>query len=201
MRQPDKARAALARAEQETEDFDRSIWLAKAADYAVNDRAVLVGGTAVNLHTRLHNPTDVDMCAYLDRTDRQALQEIGFDNTQGGHFRYVFGDGRVMLLEFPGTRVDGGVMQVALDDDEPLLVIDWESLVVDRIEQATDGTQITFDEAVRYCYAVAGEVDWSRVETEIARRDHPNPLLKLAQTYERVLDEVRIRGDQAAIDR
>lgn len=84
-------------------------------------------------------------------------------------------------------------MEVALDDVEPLTVIDRESLVVDRIEQATDGTQVTFDEAVRYCYAVAGEVDWLRVEAEIAKRDQASPHLELAQTSERVLTEVRIR--------
>lgn len=198
MRRPDKARTALVRAEQETDDIERSVWFAKAADHAISDRAVLVGGTAVNLHTRLYHPTDVDMCAYLEKADRQALEELGFENTQGDHFRYTFEDGRIMLLEFPSRRVDGGVMQIALDDDEPLTVIDRESLVVDRIEQATDGTQVTFDEAVRYCYAVAGEVDWSRVEEEITKRDQASPLLKLARTYERVLHEVRARRESAS---
>lgn len=198
MRRPDKARAALVRAEQATDDIDRSVWFAKAADYAISDRAVLVGGTAVNLHTRLYRPTDIDMCAHLEKADRQALEELGFENTQSDHFRYTFEDGRIMLLQFPSTRVDGAVMQVALDDDEPLIVIDRESLAVDRIEQATDGTQVTFDEAVRYCYAVAGEVDWYRVEAEITKRDQASPLLKLARTYERVLAEVRTRRESAS---
>lgn len=198
MRRPDKARTALVRAEQATDDIDRSVWLAKAADYAISDRAVLVGGTAVNLHTRLYNPTDVDMCAYLDKADRQALVELGFENTQGDHFRYTFEDGLVMLLEFPSRRVDGEVMLVALDDGEPLTVIDRESLVVDRIEQATDRTKVTFDEAVRLCYAVAGEVDWSRVESEITKRDHANPLLKLVQTYGRIINEIQTRREEAS---
>lgn len=100
-----------------------------------------------------------------------------------------------MLLEFPDTRVAGGVMQVALDDDEPLLVIDRESLVVDRVEQATDRTQVTLDEAVRYCFAVADQVDWPQVETEIHRRAQANPLLELVETYEQVLGEVKSRPE------
>lgn len=200
MRRPDLARTALDRAEQASDDIDRSLWLAKAADHAISDRAVLVGGTAVNLHTGMYNPTDVDLCAYLDETDRQELTRLGFENLQGDHFRYTFPDGQVMLLEFPETRVDGGVMQIALDDGEPLLVIDRESLVVDRVEQATDGTQVTFDEAVRYCFAVADQVDWPQVETEIHRRDQANPLIKLVATYKRVLREVRSRAEKASTE-
>ncbi len=60
----------------------RSLWLAKAADYAIKGRAVLVGGTAVNLHTGSYRPTDIDMCALLDASDRQALVELGFTNSQ-----------------------------------------------------------------------------------------------------------------------
>lgn len=200
MRRPDLAKAALERAEQASGDIDRSIWLAKASDYAISDRAVLVGGTAVDLHTAMYNPTDVDLCAYLDKADRQGLTQLGFENIQDDHFRYTFPDGRVVLLEFHDTRVDGGVMQVALDDGEPLLVIDRESLVVDRVEQATDHSQVTFDEAVRYCFAVTDQVDWPLVEAEIHRRDRMNPLIKLVQTYERVLDEVKSPADEASTD-
>lgn len=200
MRSADLAEVALDRAEQASDEIDRSLWLAKAADHAIRDRAVLVGGTAVNLHTGMYVPTDVDLCAYLDATDRQALTRLGFENLQGDHFRYTFIDGQVMLLEFPDARVDGGVMQVVLDDDEPLLVIDQESLVVDRVEQATDGTQVTMEEAVRYCFAVADQVDWPRVEGEIRRRDQANPLIKLLATYERILAEVRSRAEQALTD-
>lgn len=195
MRRPELARTALDRAEQASDEIDRSLWLAKAADHAISDRAVLVGGTAVNLHTGMYNPTDVDLCAYLDEADRHALTQLGFENIQGDHFRYSFGGGQVMLLEFPDARVDGGVMQVALDDDEALLVIDRESLVVDRVEQATDRTQVTFDEAVRYCFAVADQVDWPQVETEIHRRDQANPLLKLVETYQQILREVESRAE------
>lgn len=198
MRRPELARTALDRAEESSDEIDRSIWFAKAADYAISDRAVLVGGTAVNLHTGIYSPTDVDMCGYLDTQDREALTALGFQNTQGDHFRYTFKDKQVMLLEFPGARVDGGVMQVELDHGEPLLVIDRESLVVDRVQQATDGTKVTFDEAVRYCYAVADQVDWSQVEADIHKRDHASPLLELAQTYERVLKRVQIRRDEAS---
>ncbi len=187
------ARAALDRAEQSGDDIERSIWLAKAADYAIDDRAVLVGGTAVNLHTGMYYPTDVEMCAYLDQEDREALVALGFESIHGDHFRYLFADTSVILLEFPSTRVDGGVMQISLDDHEALLVIDRESLVVDRVEQATDGTEVAFEEAIRYCYTVIDRADWSRIEGEIHERDRLSPGMQLAQTYARVLGEVRSR--------
>ncbi len=194
MRQLEKARSALDAAQSEHENaILRSLWLAKAADYGIKGRAVLVGGVAVNLHTGSYRPTDVDMCAFLDATDRQALVELGFINSQGDHFEYQFEDGELWLLEFPDSQVDGDTELIDLSSEDQLTVIRKESLVVDRLLQATDGSRITFEEAVRLCVVVYASANWPWVESEIDRRDSLEPGLHLPATLARVMEEVRTR--------
>lgn len=192
MRDVIKAREALKKAAQAATDIERTVWLAKAADHAVADRAVLVGGAAVNIFTGLYRPTDVDLCAYLDDGDRRTLAEIGFTHSHGDHFAYQMPDGERWLLEFPDTRVDGTVMQVRLATDEELTVISLESLVVDRIDQATDRTETTFEEAVRLCVAVLDTADWSEVERQMSQRHEIEPYTGIIATYERVMERVRL---------
>ena len=177
----------------------RSLWLAKAADYAIKGRAVLVGGAAVNLHTGSYRPTDVDMCALLDASDRRSLVELGFTNSQGDHFEYQFEDGELWLLEFPDSQVDGDTELIDLSSEDQLTVIRRESLVVDRLLQATDGSAVTFEEAVRLCVVVYTSTNWTWVGDEMGRRDSLDPGLRLAATFARVMEQVRVhleRGDQ-----
>ncbi len=192
MRQTDRARSALERAQSIAgNSILRSLWLAKAADYGIKGQAVVVGGTAVNLHTGSYRPTDIDMCARLDESDRQALVALGFTKSQGDHFEYRFADRELWLLEFPDSQVDGDIELVALSPEDHLAVIRRESLIVDRLLQATDGTDVTFQEAVRLCAVTHSTADWSWVENEIGRRDLIEPGLQLAATYARVIGEVR----------
>lgn len=187
MRDVEAARRALDRAEEATDEIDRSVWLAKAADHAISRGAVLVGGAAVNLHTAVYKPTDVDLCAYLDEEDRTELDRLGFKRLQGDHFLYTFRDGEKWPVEFPDSVVDGDVMHVSLDTDEVLVVISTESLVLDRIRQATDRTDVTLDEAVRLCRAVKDTADWSWIEAKVNEESRRAPLLRLRETYEEVL--------------
>lgn len=187
----DKALAALDRAQAEPNGVRRSLWLAKTADYAIKDRAVLVGGAAVNLHTGSYRPTDIDMCAYLDESDRRALVQLGFSHAQDDHFSFEFADGEVWLLEFPATRVDGDVSSVSLSAHDKLDLIRLESLVVDRFLQATDGTGVTFDEALRLVVAVYDDVDWEWIDGEVQRRSELEPGLGLNDTYLRVTGQAR----------
>ncbi len=192
MRNVEAALRALDRAEQASDEIDRSVWLAKAADHAISRDAVLVGGAAVNLHTAVYKPTDVDLCAYLDEEDRAALGRLGFKHLQGDHFLYTFDDGEKWPVEFPDSVVDGEVMKVSLDADDVLLVISTESLVLDRIRQATDRTGVTFDEAVRLCRAVSENADWTLIESTVDEEDRRAPLLGLRATYERVMARARV---------
>lgn len=184
MRNGARALAALSRAESESEELERSLWLAKAADHAIQGRAVLVGGAAVNMHTQSYRPTDVDMCAYLDEADRVSLEAVGFERQQGDHFSYAFDDGEQWLLEFPSSQVDGDVSIVSLDDGEDLEVISLESLIVDRVLQATDRTRVTTDEALRLMVSVFDRADWARVEDEVRERDRLAPKLRVQMTFE-----------------
>ena len=187
MRNLEAARRALDRAEQANNEVDRTVWLAKAADHAISRDAVLVGGAAVNLHTAVYKPTDVDLCAYLDEEDRTQLDRLGFKHLQGDHFLYTFRDGEKWPVEFPDSVVDGEVMHVSLDANEVLVVISTESLVLDRIRQATDSTQVTFDEAVRLCRAVKETANWVLIEDKVDEEDRRAPLLRLRETFERVV--------------
>lgn len=191
MRDIAAAKRALERAERATEDVDRSVWLAKAADHAISRVAVLVGGAAVNLHTAVYKPTDVDLCAYLDEDDRTELDRLGFKHLHGDHFLYTFTDGEKWPVEFPDSVVDGDVMHVSLDADEVLVVISTESLVLDRVRQATDRAGVTFDEAVRLCRAVEETADWSLIESKVNEEDRQAPLLRLRETYDKVLAKAR----------
>jgi hypothetical protein len=188
VRDLEAAKRALDRAEQATDDIDRSVWLAKAADHAISRDAVLVGGAAVNLHTAVYKPTDIDLCAYLDTEDRTELDRLGFKHLQGDHFLYTFEDGEKWPVEFPDSVVDGDVMHVYLDDEEVLTVISTESLVLDRLRQATDRTDVTFNEAVRLCRAVRDTADWALIEAKVNEEDRQAPLLQLRETYKKVTD-------------
>jgi hypothetical protein len=187
VRDVEAARRALDRAEEATDEIDRSVWLAKAADHAISRGAVLVGGAAVNLHTAVYKPTDVDLCAYLDEEDRTELDRLGFKRLQGDHFLYTFRDGEKWPVEFPDSVVDGDVMHVSLDADEILVVISTESLVLDRIRQATDRTGVNLDEAVRLCRAVKDSADWVLIEGKVNEESRRAPFLRLRETYEEVL--------------
>lgn len=100
------------------------------------------------------------------------------------------------MLEFPDSQIDGSVSVIELGDSETLYVISLESLIVDRVLQATDGAAGTFDEAVRLCVAVFRRADWPTVQREVEKRDSAETLLKLRQTYVRVLDRTRaLLGD------
>lgn len=191
MRDRIRSSRALERANSARDEIERSLWLAKAADHGIDANAVLVGGAAVNLYTGSYRPTDVDMCAHLGPVDRESLVEVGFNHDRGDHFSYTFSDGERWLIEFPDTRVDGDVMTVRLDDEERLDVISLESLVVDRVLQATDGTTVTFDEALRLVVASFEDADWSQIETEVAERARLAPMLRLESVYERIVAEAR----------
>lgn len=191
MKTADRAEKALRRAAAELDVIRRSIWLARAADLAIKANAVLVGGSAVNLHTGSYRPTDIDMCAYLDCADRESLADRGFRHLEGNHFEYTFPDGERWLLEFPDRQVDGSVSVIELGGSETLNVISLESLIIDRVLQATDGTVGTFDEAVRLCVAAFRRADWPEVQREIEKRDSAETLLELRQTHTRVLERTR----------
>lgn len=115
-----------------------------------------------------------------------SLAGLGFKHLQGDHFFYTFRDGEKWPVEFPGSVVDGDVMHISLDSAEVLTVISTESLVLDQVRQATDGTGVTLDEAVRLCRAVKESADWALIESRVDTEDRQAPFLRLQETYWRV---------------
>ena len=187
----ERALQALRNAEAADGRLLRSLWLAMAADHATRNLAVLVGGAAVNLYTGSYRPTDIGMTARLDEEDRSRFVDLGFEHTHGDHFVFVFDDGEVWPIEFPDSQVDGEVDVIRLTDDDLLTVIRLESLIVDRLLQATDGTGVTFEEAVRLCVAIYEKADWAWVAGEIDRRHGLEPGLGLSRVHRRVISRTR----------
>jgi len=160
----------LNRANTEPDPVLRRLWLVSGIDAIVERPVFLVGGAAVDLHTGGYQPTDVDIVGVVTADDRMALVDAGFIKTGGRHLRWDYPDGTSELVEFPESTLDGNYERIEISTDVVINVIDVESLVVDRITQATDGTGVTFDEALRLIVAAAERVDWSIVAAALRRR-------------------------------
>lgn len=160
-------RPELIGADAESDRSLRRLWLVAAIGAIVSRPVFLVGGAAVDLHTGRYQPTDVDIVGVVTAEDRSALMDAGFVETGGRHLRWDYPDGTSEFVEFPGSTLDGSFEQIQLSDTVTMNVITVESLMVDRIVQATDGTDVTFDEALRLIVATADRVDWSDVVAAI----------------------------------
>jgi hypothetical protein len=154
-------------ADSESDPSLRRLWLVAAIDAIVPRPMFLVGGAAVDLHTGRYEPTDVDIVGVVTTEDVSALVDAGFVDESGRHLRWNYPDGTSEFVEFPGSTLKGSFERIRLSDTVTVNVISVESLVVDRITQATDGTTVTFDEAVRLIVATADRVDWVAVVAEI----------------------------------
>jgi len=162
----------LGAAAAESDTTRRRLWLVAAIQSIVERPVFLVGGAAVDLYTGSYRPTDVDIVGHITPDDRGALINAGFIETGTRHLRWDFPDGSCELVEFPEPTLDGEFIQVELPGGALVNVISLESLVVDRIHQATDGTATTFQDAVRLVVAAADQVDWPAVSSTIrSRRD------------------------------
>jgi hypothetical protein len=167
-------RAELIHADGESDSMVRRLWLVAAIDEIVRRPVFLVGGAAVDLHTGSYRPTDIDIVGVVSAADRAALVEAGFTESGGRHLRWDYTGGDFDLVEFPESTLDGTFERIALSDTVAVSVIAAESLVIDRINQATDGSQVTFEDAQRLIVAVADRVDWAVIEHDLrARPDAP----------------------------
>ena len=147
---------------------------------------MLVGGVAVDLHTGVYTPTDIDLVGAVSKDDKQRLVDAGFEADGSRHIRWTFSDGTSELVEFPDDVLDGTLVGVTLNDDVVVNVISLESLVIDHLEQATDQTVVTYEEAVRLVAATTESVDWPVVSNRIRERPLRAPIESLAR---RVLEE------------
>ncbi|NOX23616.1 MAG: hypothetical protein GXP36_11085 [Actinobacteria bacterium] len=179
----DRGRAELAAANRESNKTVRRLWLVAAIQAIVARPVFLVGGAAVDLHTGSYRPTDVDIVGVVTTEEMADLLLAGFTDLAGRHLRWDYSDGSMELIEFPDTVLDGHFEQVRLGDDVVVNVISVESLVVDRIHQATDGSLVTYEEAVRLVAAVAHRVDWEAVAADLEGRPEAVYLRSMEWAY------------------
>ncbi len=157
-------------AKAEPDTTERYLLLIAAIDAVLEPDVVLVGGSAVNVHTGTYNPTDIDLVTAVGTAEREELVSWGFTWAGVGHrhLSYEFPDGEIALVEFPSSTLDGmrppewmevtpdvGVWLIALDD-----------LMMDRLQQVTDGSLVTFEAVVSLARAMADSIDWGSLEEE-----------------------------------
>jgi hypothetical protein len=175
----------LNRADAEPDALIRRLWLVAGIEEIVGRPVTLVGGAAVDWHTGVYLPTDVDIVGSVDDAAKTALTEAGFVRN-GRHFRWMYPDATFDDIEFPESILDGDFELINLSDEVSVAVITLGSLIVDRVHQATDGSAVTFDEAVRLVVATAEEADWANVALALTSRPDAD-FLGLSQTARRVL--------------
>lgn len=160
-----KASELLALARRKRSHSTERVLLAAAAfDTAVRAPLVLVGGAAQMIHSGYERQTDIDMVGPIDARDRAALDRLGFTR-DGRHWVSGTGDEEI-AVEVPAERLYGE------DTPEPVEVegvvvriISVNDLMMDRLIQATDGTSVTWDEALALAVAARDRVDWTAIES------------------------------------
>ena len=154
---------ALARCKR-SNSTERVLLAAAAFDTAVRAPLVLVGGAAQMIHSGYERHTDIDMVGPIDAGDSAALDRLGFTR-DGRHWVIGSGDEEI-AIEVPAERLYG--------EDTPELVevqgvvvriISVNDLMMDRLIQATDGTPVTWDEALALAAAARDRVDWTAIKS------------------------------------
>ena len=143
---------------------DRILLAAAAFDAVVRAPLVLVGGAAQMIHTGVERPTDIDMVGPLDSGDRAALAGEGFVR-DGRHWLWGSGDHEI-AIEVPGSILFGedppDLVSVA---GRVVRVISLNDLMMDRLIQATDGSAVTWEEALSLAVVARDRIDWTLIET------------------------------------
>lgn len=191
-----KARAASA----ESGSIERTLWITALVSEVLDRRVVLIGGAAHNLYTGEYRPTDIDLAATgVGRSEFETLAGQGFIDRGIGHRHielHLRDSEPPELVEFPTDLTDiDSTDTVRLAEGVAVEVISLSDLVVDRLIQATDGTPVTFDDAVALLVATSSEVDWTTVMRLVEQRSDEPFLNELEEVFEsiRLVAESAIR--------
>ncbi len=179
--------------------IERTLWIAALVGAVLNRRVVLIGGAAHNLYTGEYRPTDIDLAASgVGRKEFELLGSAGFVDRGVGHrhLELQLADSEAAeLIEFPTDPSDiEATDTITLTDDVSVEVISLADLIVDRLIQATDGTSVTYEDAVALAVATYGEVDWAtvaRLVDERAARPMLNDLPSVLQRVRSAAEEAR----------
>lgn len=142
--------------------IERKLLVAAAFAAIALDDAVVVGGTAVELHTGSYRPTDIDLVGPRRAGSDPALRALGL-RQEGRHWVASFHDGEALAVEVPDDRLGAFATgpNFVIDLEPGLIeVIGLDDLMMDRLLQATGGEPVTRDEAVRLAVAAYERVDW-----------------------------------------
>ena len=151
---------------------ERALLITAAIEAILGTPAVLVGGAAANTYTGEYRPTDIDIVAAVGRAERARLAEHGFEDPGIGHrhLKLDLGDAYPVLVEFPGGALIGEeVEMVEVMTGVQARIISLTDLVADRLRQATDGTSVTYEEALALAIAAFETIDWKAVEDRVER--------------------------------
>lgn len=166
---------------------ERILLAAAAFDTAVRGPLVLVGGAAQMIHTGRRRMTDIDMVGPVDSRDRESLSQFGFVR-DGRH--WVCGAGADELaIEVPSETLFGEDPPELVEVEGVVVrVISINDLMMDRLVQATDGTPVTWEEALALAIAAQDRIDWSLVESR-CRTAHEEDffLRKLPMVLDRII--------------
>lgn len=191
-----KAQAASAK----SGSIERTLWITALVSEVLDRRVVLIGGAAHNLYTGEYRPTDIDLAATgVGRSEFETLAKHGFIDRGIGHRHielHLRDSEPPELVEFPTDLTDiDSTDTVRLAEGVAVEVISLSDLVVDRLVQATDGTPVTFDDAVALLVATSSEVDWTTVMRLVEQRSDEPFLNELQEVFEsiRLVAESAIR--------
>ena len=173
----------------------RALLVTAAVSAAVGTEYVLVGGAAVNVHTGVYHPTDIDLVGPLGPAVDRALSGIGF--TRRGRYLVLAAAGEDIVLDFP----DDALFDLAADPPDEVevapgavaAVLSAGDLMMDRVLQATDGTAATFEEALRLAVGAYSSIDWEALgrRAEAASRQGSRAYGVLPVTLRKVRAQAR----------
>ncbi len=167
------------------------LYSAAAFDALVRSPLVLVGGAAQVIHTAGERPTAIDMVGLITPLDERTLADAGFVR-EGRHWIYHWAADQGIAVEVPSNSLLGEETPELIDvGGRRLRVISVNDLMMDRLMQATDGTAITWEEALSLGVAARDRVNWQSLKSRcLAGRTADIGLNTLPEVLDRLLREL-----------
>ena len=148
---------------------ERVLLSAAAFGLAVRAPLVLVGGAAQMVHSGYERFTDVDMVGPIDARDKAALDRLGFVR-DGRHWVSGSGDDQI-AIEVPSERLYGEEAPELVEVEGVFVqLISVNDLMMDRLIQATDGTIVTWEEALALAIGAGDRIDWTVIRSRACSR-------------------------------
>jgi hypothetical protein len=147
---------------------DSTLLAGAAVTIITGSELVIVGGSAVNCYVETYLPTDLDLVGPVGTEEIARLEAYGFER-RGRHYVLERLQGRIEV-EFPASQLVGieDPQRVEVAEGVFAALISLNDLMMDRLRQATDGTDVTFDEAVRLAVGAYPSIDWDSIHRRVS---------------------------------